>query len=75
MTAVVRDDGSSTSEDEAACFEDDTDSFMLRKREFLFSGIPPGKRRSVGVPQGVGVRRECERPGQRRQLHKHTTSV
>lgn len=35
---------SSTSEDEAACFEDDTESFMQRKREFLLPNLPPGER-------------------------------
>lgn len=38
------DEGSSTSEDEVACFEDDTESFMQRKRELRFSGLPPGER-------------------------------
>lgn len=28
--------------EELARFEDDTDSFMLRKRELLFAGLPPG---------------------------------
>lgn len=28
--------------EELAHFEDDTDSFMLRKREFCFAGLPAG---------------------------------
>ena len=35
---------SSTSEDEVAYFEGDTESFMQRKRDFMFSGLPPGNR-------------------------------
>lgn len=31
-------------EEEVACFERDTESFMLRKRRFMFPGLPPGAR-------------------------------
>lgn len=33
--------------EELAHFEDDTDSFMLRKREFCFAGLPPGTPKST----------------------------
>lgn len=42
METAQQDDDDS--EDEVACFEEDTESFMQRKREFMFSGLPPGKR-------------------------------
>eukprot|EP00903_Cladosiphon_okamuranus_P015494 g14305.t1 len=40
-TGQQDDELSASSEDELACFEDDTNSFMQRKRDFVFSGIPP----------------------------------
>lgn len=36
------DDDDDSGEEEEARFEDDTDSFMLRQREFNFPGLPPG---------------------------------
>lgn len=35
--------------EELAHFEDDTDSFMLRKREFCFAGLPPGTAESTNT--------------------------
>ena len=44
MAQQEDEESSSASEaDEVACFEDDTESFMQRKREFLFTGLPPGE--------------------------------
>eukprot|EP00752_Nemacystus_decipiens_P011712 g10393.t1 len=39
--AKQNEESSSASEDEVAYFEDETESFMQRKREFAFSGVPP----------------------------------
>ena len=47
------------SDEEEARFEDDTESFMLREREFNFPGLPPGAPCSFYAPQGD---REIERP-------------
>lgn len=60
---------SSTSEDEVAYFEGDTESFMQRKRDFMFSGLPPGNRGYHQQAHTVCMGRRCERPGQQvRQL-------
>lgn len=47
------DDGASDGYDheEVSCCLEDTDSFMLRKREFLFPGLPPGARTGDTVQQ------------------------
>lgn len=45
-SATASNGQSDEDEREEACFEDDTDSFMLRKRVFHLSGLPPGRCRT-----------------------------
>jgi len=68
-------DGSSSSDgddaDEIARFEEDTESFMLRKREFQFPGIPAGASDNQDTRRAVVV---SIRVPSRRSLAVSTTS-
>lgn len=43
-TSTSGEDDGGDDHGEVSCCLEDTDSFMLRKREFLFPGLPPGAR-------------------------------
>lgn len=60
-------------DDEEPQFEDDTDSFMLREREFCFPGIPPGA--SDGTTCGVHTDRFDASCPQGRQLSVRTLTI